>query len=358
MAGGEVRRYDPQGLLEWTAAVFERRDCPPQDARLVADTLVEADLRGVYSHGVARVPIYVKRLELGACNPRPNVRVERETAATALVDGDHGLGQVVSQVAMRVTLDKAASAGTSYVAVRTSNHHGACAYWAMQALPRDMIGIASTVSGGNIMAPWGARQPLLGNNPIAYAVPAGQELPVVLDMATSVVAKGKIMVAAAEGRPIPADWALDPDGRPTTDAKAAMKGLVQPTGGAKGSGLSMVYGLLGAVLPAADFGSTVGDTYERPGERKSVGHYFQAIDVAAFRPVDEFKADVDRAIREIKALERAPEVEEIFIPGEPEFRRKERNLREGVELGPGIVAELDAVGRRLGMGTLDALART
>ncbi len=352
MAEQDGYRFDATQLLAWTTAVFERLGCSAHDADLVADTLVEADLRGVYSHGVARVPIYALRLERGGCNPRPSLTIERENAATALVDGDFGLGQVVSQFAMQVALDKAATAGTSYVAVKRSNHHGAAAYWAMQALPRDMIGIASTVSASNIMAPWGSRTPLLGNNPIAYAIPAGEEQPIVLDMATSVVARGKIMVAATEGRPIPAGWAIDREGRPTTDPRAALEGLVLPIAGPKGSGLSLVYGILGGLLPGADFGRQVGSMFGQPDQPQSVGHFFQAIDIAAFRPVAEFKAELDQAIRDFKAAERVPGVEEILLPGEPEARHRARALREGILLGAGVVAELDEVGRRVGVGSL------
>jgi LDH2 family malate/lactate/ureidoglycolate dehydrogenase len=352
MSGEAGHHFTAQRLLDWAAAIYERLDCPAADAHLLADTMVEAELRGVYSHGMVRVPIYVDKLERGGCNPRPNVHLARQSVATALIDGDYGLGQVVSRFAMQVALDKAASAGASYVAVQKSNHNGALAYWAMQALPRDMIGIASTLSSGNIMAPWGSRTALLGNNPIAYAIPAGSERPIVLDMATSMVAKGKILVAAKEGRPIPAEWALDEEGNPTTDAQRALTGLVQPIAGPKGSGLSLVYGLLGGVLASADFGTRVGSMYGRPGERQSVGHYFQAIDIGAFRDVGEFKAEVDDVVRTFKASERAPGVGEILMPGEPEARRRERALRDGVELGGGVVAELDAVGQRLGVGRL------
>ncbi len=350
MASGDTRLVNPTALLEWTTAVYEKAGLSREDAHLMADTMVEADLRGVYSHGVSRVAYYVTRLQAGGANPRPNMRVERSTLATALVDGDHGLGQVVSNFAMRVALDKAAQVGTSYVTVHNSNHNGAEAYWAMQALPLDMIGVASTLSSGNIMAPWGGRTALLGNNPIAYAVPAGDMLPIVLDLATSVVAKGKIMVAAKEGRPIPADWAWDVEGRPTTDAKAAMAGLVQPLAGYKGSGLSMLYGILGGVLGGADFAHTVKDVHADPSLRQSVGHFFQAIDIAAFRPVVEFKAQMDESLRAFKESERGPGVDEILLPGELEFRRREQTVRDGIGLGPAVLAELDAVGTRVGVG--------
>jgi LDH2 family malate/lactate/ureidoglycolate dehydrogenase len=346
----ESRTVPAERLLEWASAVYERVGLTREDARLVADSMVEADLRGVYSHGVARVAYYATRLERGGANPRPNMRVTRETAATALVDGDHGLGQVVSQFAMQVALDKAAQAGTSYVAVHNSNHNGMAAYWAMQALPRDMIGVASTLSSGNIMAPWGGKTALLGNNPIAYAIPAGSAVPIVLDLATSVVAKGKIMVAAKEGRPIPPDWAMDTEGRPTTDAAAAMAGLVQPLGGYKGSGLSFVYGILGGVLAGADFGSTVKDVHTDPGLRQSVGHFFQAIDIGAFRPVEDFKAEMDEAISVFKSSERATGTEEILLPGELEARKREQLLASGVLLGPAVTSELDALGAQLGLG--------
>jgi LDH2 family malate/lactate/ureidoglycolate dehydrogenase len=347
---GTTTAIQSDGLRDWTASVYERAGLSAQDARLLADTIVEADLRGVYSHGVSRVGFYLVRLERGGLNPRPNVRVVRDTVATALIDGDHGMGQVVSQAAMDVALDKAAKVGTSYVTVFNSGHNGAEAYWAMQALPRDMIGIASTLSSGNIMAPWGGRTALLGTNPIAYAIPADQEMPIVLDLATSVVAKGKIMVAAKEGRPIPADWAMDREGRPTTDAQEAMLGLVQPLGGYKGYGLCFVFGMLGGVLGGADFGENIKDVSGRPDAQQNVGHFFQAIDISVFRPAAEFKRDVDRAIQSFKASERAAGVNEIFMPGEIEFRRREQTVRDGIGLGPGVLGELDAIGERMGLG--------
>src|SRR5450756_2716469 len=232
---GVVVLADP--LREYATQVFMKYGMPRDEAAIVADHLVEADLRGVYSHGVLRIEPYTARLKAGAMNPRPKITILRETPGTALVDGDDGSGQVVGVRAMEIAIRKAKEVGVGYVGVRHSNHFGTCAYYAQMAVAHDMIGFAATPGGTNIMAPWGGITPLLGNNPFGVAIPAGKEFPVVLDMAQSVVARGKIAHAVKTGSPIPPTWALNRHGEPTTDAKEGYAGLVQPVGGYKGYGM-------------------------------------------------------------------------------------------------------------------------
>src|SRR5688572_11667581 len=254
-------------LKRFCVAVLRKVDVPQDQADAIIDNLVEADLRGVESHGVVRLPIYVKRLAAGATNPRPAVKIVRETRTSAVVDGDNGMGQWVGQRAMEIAIAKAKDGDCVFVSVRNSNHFGAAALYAQMATAHDMIGLSFTIGGINHMTPWGGAEAILGNNPFAVAFPAGKERPVVLDMACSVAARGKIIVAAKEGKPIPADWAVGPDGAPTTDAVEALKGFVSPVGGPKGYALTMTIGLLSTMLSGAVFGSEVTHMYddlERP----------------------------------------------------------------------------------------------
>ena len=276
------------------------------EATFIIDNLVAADMRGVDSHGVVRLPIYVKRLAAGAINARPAVRILRETATSAVVDGDNGLGQWVGMKAMEIAIDKALSGACTFVSVRNSNHFGAAAYYAEMAAARDLIGLAFTIGGINHMTPWGGAAAILGNNPFAVAMPAGVEPPVVLDMACSVAARGKIIVAAKEGQPIPADWAVGPDGIATTDAIEALKGFVQPVGGPKGYALTLVIGLLSTMLSGAFFGREVTHMYDDLERPQNIGHLFAAIPIALFEDIDVYKSRMDKAIAEVRGVKRAP----------------------------------------------------
>jgi LDH2 family malate/lactate/ureidoglycolate dehydrogenase len=336
-------------LTRFVGAVLERLGVPDSDAVLVAATLVEADLRGVESHGVVRFPIYVERIAAGAVNPRPKVRVLRESATSAVVDGDNGLGHLVGVRAMEVAIEKGRAGACAFVAVRNSNHFGTASHFAEMALAGDMIGLSLTIGGINHMVPWGGAEPILGNNPFAVAIPAGDEQPVTLDMACSVAARGKIIVAAKDGTPIPPDWAVGPDGRPTTDPVEALKGFVQPVGGAKGYALTLTIGLLSTMLSGAFFGAEVTHLYENLERAQNVGHLFGVIPVALFEDLAHFRARMDRAIREVRGVRRATGVERIYLPGERERLLMAERKRAGIPLGAAILAELDAVGARYGV---------
>ena len=284
----------------------------------------------------------------GGDNPRPNVHVVTETEATAVVDGDHGLGQVVSKRAMEIAIAKARGAGVGLVGARNTHHFGASAYWAQMALPHDMIGIVTT-NGGPIMAPWGGLTRSLCNDAFGVAVPAGEEWPIVLDMATSVVAGGKLDVAIRKGERIPSGWALNLKGEPTNDPREARAGLLLPMAGYKGYGLTVVFEVLAAVLTGARFARYVQP--RTPTEHREIGHFFEAIQVAAFMPVDSFKARVDDLIRQMRSSERAPGVERIFVPGEPEHENRARHLAEGIPMMTTVLEDLQALADRLGVGT-------
>jgi ureidoglycolate dehydrogenase (NAD+) len=325
-------------LRDLGLAILIKRNVPESDASITIDSLVEADLRGVASHGMQRLCWYAQRLQNGGTNARPDVRVLTETPGTALVDGDHGLGQVVSHRAMKIAIAKAHTAGIGVVSVRNSHHFGACAYWAEMALPHDMIGLTTT-NGGALMAPWGGMTPSLSNDPLGVAIPAGKELPIVLDMATSVAAGGKLDVAAGQGDKIPFGWALNARGEPTSDPIAGRQGVLLPIAGPKGYGLTVVFEVLAALLSAAKFARGV----PHPSDSSTpmdVGHYFQAVSIGAFTSVDAFKARVDELIQQMKSSQLAPGVEHIYLPGEIEFETRARFLQMGIPMPVAVLDEL------------------
>jgi LDH2 family malate/lactate/ureidoglycolate dehydrogenase len=338
-----------ESLNRFCTLILVKLEVPPDQATAIARNLIQADLEGVASHGVVRLPIYVERLRAGVVNPRPNVRVISETPTTAVVDGDNGMGQWVGMRAMQMAIDKSLSAGCTFVSVRNSNHFGAAAYYSRMAVAHDMIGLSFTIGGINHMTPWGGAEAILGNNPFSIALPAGEERPVVLDMACSVAARGKIIVAAKDRTPIPIDWASGPDGQPTTDPVEALKGFVLPVGGPKGYALTLTIGLLSTMLSGAAFGSEVTNMYEDLERIQNIGHLFGVLPIACFEPLEIYKARVDKAIREIRSVPRAPGVERIYLPGEREQILAEDQARSGIPIKSSVWAELLEVGSSLGV---------
>lgn len=335
-------------LEEFSRKVFVALGIPEEDAKVSAHILAQADLRGIDSHGVARLAIYAKRLKLGLINKHPNIKIVHEKAGGAIIDGDNGLGQVVTHKAMTLCLNKAKENSVAAVGVRNSNHFGIGAYYAMMALEEDMIGIVAT-NTSPLMAPFGGKEPLLGTNPIAMAVPAGEEYPVVLDMATSLVPRGKIEIYARKGEKLPLGWAIDADGRPTQDPAEALKGTLLPMGGPKGYGLSMMVDLFAGVLSGAAVGGNIGSLFGNMDRPQNVGHFMMAIDVGSFRPIDEFKAAMDEYICTVKQSTPAEGVKEIFLPGEIEFIKTKERIEQGVPLNPVVVENLLTLARELGL---------
>jgi len=336
-------------LTAYCVAMLVKLGVPSDEALLITDQLVEADLSGVHSHGVVRFPIYIRRLEVGIFNARPHITIVRQTRTTAVMDGDNGMGQLVCRRAMELAIAKGAEGDPAWVAVRNSNHNGAEGYFAQMALAHDMIGFCFTVGGINHVAPWGGAEAMLGNNPFAVAFPAGEELPVILDMACSPAARGKVNVAAARGEPIPEGWCTDSEGRPTTDPYEALKGFVLPIAGAKGYALTTTIGMLSTMLSGGAFGRDVThlyDDFERP---QNIGHLVGVLPIAAFVEVDEFKHRMDKGIRDIKGVRRRPDVAEIFLPGEREQRLLIERRKSGIPLAGGTINELQAVGAEYGV---------
>jgi LDH2 family malate/lactate/ureidoglycolate dehydrogenase len=335
----------PDDLRRFITDIMTAAGLLPGDAAIVADSLVAAEMRGLASHGVARVPIYVQRLEMGLVNPRPQMRYLREDGATALLDADNGPGQPAAASAMAEAMALAGTAGIGACAVRNSNHCGALAYYTQQAVGQSMIGFAATSANANV-APWGAREAVLGTNPISAAVPTPGEVPFVLDMSTSAVARGKIIMAAKVGTPIPEGWALDADGRPTRDAQAALRGVLLPAAGPKGYGLAVLVDVLCGVLAGSAFGRQIGALYDELDRPQRAGHFMMAIDISRFVEVPAFLEAMGALIADVKSAAPAEGFDEVLLPGEPEARAEARARREGVHIPAAVYQELQDLGRR------------
>jgi L-2-hydroxycarboxylate dehydrogenase (NAD+) len=336
-------------LSAFAAGLLAACGVPVGDAAAAAGILVEADLRGVHSHGVLGLLVYTRRLRAGGVEPRASVTLVADRGAALLLDGGNGLGQVVGAAAMGHAVARARETGVALVGVRNSNHLGMNGAYAMMALPHDMVGFVTNAGSGNLLAPWGGVEPLLGTNPIALAVPAGEEPPPVLDMAMSQVSKGKITLAAARGEAtIPAGWALNRRGEATTGTREAMEGLLVPIGGYKGAGLSFMTGLLAGVWVGGLFGREVRDLFSDPGLAQRTGHLMAAARVDAFMEPAEFKRGVDAAIREIRSSARAAGAEAILVPGERGHRLAAERRAAGIPLDAEVVRKLQAVADEVG----------
>jgi LDH2 family malate/lactate/ureidoglycolate dehydrogenase len=333
------RIVDAASLKAQTSRIFERLGLPEADALVVADHLVEADLRGHPSHGVIRVPTYVTACREGRINPRPNIRIVEDHGGQVVMDADSAIGQLAAFRANELAIERGKAHGMAGVALRRSTHCGAMAYYAIRAIPHGLIGWATTNAGIN-MPPTGGTQKLVGNNPFAMAVPTNRPWPMVLDMATSVVAGGKLQVARAKGQPIPLGWALDRDGNPTTDPHAASDGSLLPVGGPKGYGMALMFDVLAGVLSGGRFGAGL-------GERGS-GQFFMTIDVSRFMPLDQFKARMDELIDQLHDCPTMPGVEQVFVPGEIEHAIQSTRLREGIPIESTVLDALDRLERELG----------
>ena len=346
-AWDEGRRIDAGELTQLLSAIFARCGMEDTDARLLADSLVSADLGGVHSHGVLRVPEYAKKLTEDGVDPRGRPEVMREMGACLVVDGNNSMGQIGCHFAMEKAMEKAEQHGLGAAAVRGSNHAGAMAYFAMQAIERDMIGWLTT-NALPTMAPWGGAERILGINPLGVALPAGREFPIVFDAAFSGSSHGKIRIHHQKGLPLPEGWALDRDGQPTVDPAAAIDGLLMPIGQFKGVALAMIMGMLSSLLSGAAYGTELGNMEDGP-QAGADGHFALAIKVAAFEDVDRFKERVDQAIAQIHACRKAPGVERVYAPGEKEFLCRAAYGREGIPLNELTLQGITATAREVGL---------
>jgi LDH2 family malate/lactate/ureidoglycolate dehydrogenase len=310
------RRFQSKDLEAFVARALAAVGLPPSDAEQVAGLMVLADLRGADGHGIFRLPQYVRRIRAGGMNVRPDIDVVHETEAVALVDGDNGMGHLVMRFAAQVAIKKAERVGIGWVGVHRGNHAGPAALYAMMPLERDMIGIYIAVGNANHMPPWGGVELLLSTNPIAVAIPALEEQPIVLDMATSVAAYGKVKTKAQRGEPMPEGWMIDALGKPLIDPQRAEEGFLLPIGGYKGYGLALVFGLLAGTLNGAAFGRDVIDFNREDKTPTNTGQVIVALDVSRFSPVEAFKRNVDQIIRDFRNSKKMAGVERIRLPGE------------------------------------------
>jgi LDH2 family malate/lactate/ureidoglycolate dehydrogenase len=344
-SGGKSPSFLADDLTHYACAVLEHLDLPAQDAREVAECLVMAELRGVDSHGLIRLPVYARRIQAKVAKARPEIRVESRYSAVALLDGDNGLGPVVGSRAMEEAVRLAETCGVGYVGVRSSNHFGAAAFYVEKAIRRGCIGCAVSNAPPN-MAAFGGRERFLGTNPLAIGIPAGEERPLVFDASSSVVARGKIIVAAERNLPIPEGWAIDPEGRPTTDARAALAGAVLPFGGPKGSAISFIIDILSGVLTGASFALHL-NTLENLNAVQNLGHTFVALRTDLFLPAAEFARRMDEILRMLKNSPAAAGVARVLAPGELEFDTEARHRESGLPLANEVVRQLVDLGRQV-----------
>lgn len=337
-------RYPLLRLHDFIVDAFTRVDVLPDHADVTATRLLEADLRGRDGHGIIRLPLYVRRIEAGGLNLRPDVTVQRESPVSALVDGDNGLGQVVMTMAAETAVAKAKESGIGWVGTVHSNHAGAAGVYTAMAMRQGLIAIYMAVASANVMPPWGGRERLLGTNPISIAIPGGEGGGFELDIATTVASHGTIKVLAQRGEEMPEGWVMDEAGNPITDPKRADEGFLVPIGGYKGSGLNLAIGLLAGVLNGAAFGSDVIDHRGVPDRAANAGQAIIVLRPDLFRDLDEFRADVDRHLAEMRA---AGEEGAVHIPGDGAAVLEERNRREGLMLPETLLVELRALSSRL-----------
>ncbi|MGY6744423.1 MAG: Ldh family oxidoreductase [Cecembia sp.] len=347
-------------LFEFTKSILLKIGCPENEATLAADVLLSADLRGVDSHGVARLSGYVRLWEKGRINSNPHIRVVHETPSTAVVDGDSGLGLVVAPYAMQVAIEKAKNVGTGWVSVKNSNHYGIAGYHAMMALEHDMIGISLT-NASPLVSPTFSKERLLGTNPISVAIPAEKQPPFVADMATTTAANGKLEILQRKNLDAPLGWVQDKEGHPTMDSNGVKKGgALLPLGGDrehgshKGYALGAIVDILSAVLSGANYGPWVPPfvAFLEPDPNPvgaGIGHFFGAMRVDAFRPAEEFKSHMDNWISRFRSAATTPGNEKVIIPGDPERELEAERRVIGIPLLAPVVEDLSQLGEKFGV---------
>lgn len=329
-----MTRFSYDRLYNFSTLILQKCGLVQKDASMASAVLVESDLRGVHTHGVSRLPMYRQWYEKCVLNSRPNFRIIESNETRAILDGDNGLGLVSCVKAMQFCIEEA-NLGIYTVALRNTNHTGMLAYYALMALESQKIGIAMSTAGPNV-APYGGIKPLLGANPIAVAIPCGSYPPLVFDASTSIVARGKIILAAKESEDIPLGWALDKDGNPTTNPVEALKGAVLPMAGAKGYGLGLILEVLTKLLTDSNTNGTL----------------LMAINIGQFLPVDRFKIRMDGIVEMIKNSKPMKNFDKVRIPGENSWRKSIDNRKDGVDLKQSTIAELDELAIKLEVDTL------
>ena len=355
MGSGAAARVSAQELRTFVRALFSTSGLDGRDAAIMADSLVEADLRGTHSHGVIRLPFLVERLLRGGAKTQPDIKLVNEAPSTALLDGDRALGAITAARAMDLAVSKARAQGIGFVSARNSDFIGTCAHFAMMALPHDMIGIAWT-NGFPGMAPWGGRRNTIGNNPIAFAAPSLTHGPIVLDMALSVAAGGRVRLAAKNSERIPRDWLVDSEGTATDDPAALTSGGALLPLGYKGYGLAVFGEILCGVLTGSRILSEIPAWFTDTDKAIGNGHMHIAIDIARFIEPRLFKERIDCMISMLKATPLMPDVKEILLPGERAWRTYQQQLKDGIPVPAPVAADLLSLAMRLGVAVPATLA--
>ena len=339
-------------LSAFIARALVSAGLPQQDAAKVAHLMAAADLQGSDGHGVIRLAQYVKRIKTGGINTRPNIRIVSERAAMAVVDGDNGMGHLVMSHAVDIAIEKARSAGVAWVGARASNHAGPASLYVRKPVEQDMIALYFAVGNANHLPPWGGMEMLLSTNPIAVGVPAGSGPAIVLDMATTVAAYGKVKAKAKRGEQMPEGWMIDRQGKPLLDPTRAEEGFLLPIGGHKGYGLALIVGLLAGTLNGAAMGRDVVDFNHDHVTPTNTGQAVLVIDLRAFGEPAVFKAAVDRLAHDLHSSERLPGVERIWLPGEQSHQRRQKYADQGIPIPAGLVADLVALAKELDIPAL------
>ena len=356
--------FAEETLRIFTRNIFLKMGCSEEHASLATDVLIQSDLRGIDSHGVARLSGYVRLWEKNRINPKPDIQIVYETATTATLDGDAGLGLVVAPFAMKIAIEKALKYGSGWVSVRNSNHFGIAAYHALMAVEKNMIGFAMT-NASPLVAPTFSKERLLGTNPMCYAFPAGKYPPVIVDMSTSAAANGKLEIAQRSGKPVPEGWIQNDAGEISVDPDELKKGGAllplgsdKDHGSHKGYGLSATVDILSAVLSGANYGPWVPPfvSFLEPSADpvgKGIGHFIGAMRVDGFRPIDEFKSHLDTWIERFKAAETIPPHQKVIIPGEPELESEIFRKINGIPIIDAVYTDLNTLAAKLGSPKID-----
>ena len=351
----KAARTPTAAVTAFIADAMIKSGVPANDAAKISELMLEADLIGADAHGVFRLPQYINRLQLGSTNSRPNIKVNRTAPATALVDGDNGMGHLVVARAAETAIELARENGVAWVGCRMSGHAGAAGVYAALPMKADMIGIYSAVANANHMPLAGGAEPLLGTNPLAIAIPAGQEPPLVLDIATSIVSYGTIKNHKLLNRPLQGDWMIDPEtGAAVTDPHKSAEALLLPMAGYKGAGLALMLGLLAGTLNGALFGRDCVDFNADPGTVTNTGQFVLALDPSRFQAIETFKAEVDRHIRSLRNSEALPGNEAVRLPGDARAKRREDRARNGLALPGELLVQLDKLATELSIKPLAA----
>jgi L-2-hydroxycarboxylate dehydrogenase (NAD+) len=351
-AASAAHRVSHAALIAFIATAYRAAGIPPEDAAKAAELMARSDISGADGHGVFRLPQYIRRIMKGGLNRTPDIKVLRRTKATALVDGDNGLGSLVVARAVEEAIALARDNGVGWAGTRNGNHAGAAAIYAAMPVEHDMIGLYFAVGNANHLPPWGGIDMLLSTNPLAVAVPALEEPPLVLDMATTVAAYGKVKVAAQQGKTMPEGWMIDRQGKPLTDPNRSGDGFLLPIGGYKGAAMSLMFGLLAGTLNGAANGEDVVDFNADDVTPCNTGQAICVLDIKAFAEPVAFKRQVDAVIRQLHGSALLPGFDRIRLPGEDRARRIEERRAQGIPIPASLKRALDAMAGELGIEKL------